>query len=69
MEKGFERVERILAILLLNNMKGASQREKAVVLNLAGFSNIEIADVLQTNSKVVSQHLYTSRKTGRSKKR
>lgn len=68
MEKGSDRVERLLALMLLQNMKGASQQEKAVQLNLAGFSNVEIADILQTTSQVISQHLYTSRKSRGQKK-
>jgi DNA-binding CsgD family transcriptional regulator len=57
-----DRAERLLAILLLESMKGASQREKAVRLSLAGFTNVEIADLLQTSAQVVAQHLYASRK-------
>lgn len=57
-----ERTQRLLAIVLLQTMKGASQKEKAVQLSLAGLSNVEIADLLQTTSQVVAQHLYQSRK-------
>lgn len=57
-----DRTERLLAILLLESMRGASQREKAVRLSLAGFSNVEIADLLQTSAQVIAQHLYESRK-------
>ena len=57
-----DRMERILALLLLHNMPSASQQEKIIQLNLAGFSNLEIADLLQTTSAVVSQTLYASRK-------
>ncbi len=60
-----ERTERLLAILLLESMKGASQREKAVRLSLAGFSNVEIADLLQTSAQVVAQRLHESRKVTR----
>ncbi len=59
-----DRTERLLAILLLESMKGANQREKAVRLSIAGFSNVEIADLLQTSAQVVAQHLYASRKKG-----
>lgn len=55
------RVERLLALLLLNTMKPASQQDKIVQLSLAGFSNVEIADLLQTTSGVVAQSLYSSR--------
>jgi len=71
-----DRSERLLALILLNQMKGSSQREKALQLSVAGFSNIEIADMLQTTAAVVSQSLYEARKgtktpsrTGRSSTR
>ncbi len=69
MEATEDRTERLLAILLLQTMKGASQKEKAVLLSLAGFSNVEIADLLQTTSQVVAQHLYKSRKQLRPRKK
>jgi hypothetical protein len=60
MDNSFERVERLLALLLVQNMKG--QQEKAIHLSIAGFSNVEIANILQTSSAVIAQLLYTSRK-------
>ncbi len=63
-----DRAERLLATILLELMKGASQREKALRLSLAGFTNVEIADLLQTSAQVVAQHLYTSRKGVRRKR-
>ena len=63
-----QRAERILAILLLETMKGANQREKAVRLSLAGFSNVEIADLLQTSAQTVAQHLYETRRGTRKRK-
>lgn len=57
-----EKLERILALILLNSLKGASQQDKIIQLNIAGFSNLEIADLLQTNSAVVAQSLYAARK-------
>ncbi len=56
------RTEKMLALLLLQGMKGATQAEKAVQLSLAGFTAVEIADLLDTNAAVVHQHLYTMRK-------
>jgi DNA-binding CsgD family transcriptional regulator len=56
------RTEKILALLLLHEMKGATQAEKAVQLSLAGFTAVEIADLLDTKAAVVHQHLYTMRK-------
>ncbi len=58
-----ERLERLQALMLLESMKGAPQREKALKLNMAGFSNIEIAELLQTSPAVVATLLYESRKT------
>ncbi|WKZ41260.1 MAG: hypothetical protein QY328_04310 [Anaerolineales bacterium] len=62
MENSNDRIERLLALILINQMKGASQREKAIQLNLAGFSNVEIANLLETNTSVIAQALYESRK-------
>jgi len=56
------RTEKILALLLLQGMKGATQAEKAVQLSVAGFTAVEIADLLETKAAVVHQHLYTMRK-------
>jgi len=65
-----ERGERLLALLLLQNMKGSTQREKAIQLSIAGFANSEIADYLQTSAQVISNYLYEARKgkPGKAKK-
>jgi DNA-directed RNA polymerase specialized sigma24 family protein len=57
-----DRIERLLALLLLAELGEANQGKKILQLNLAGFSNIEIAELLGTTSAVVSQRLYTSKK-------
>lgn len=54
MKKNESRIESLLVVLLLNNMKNASIAERAIQLNLAGFSNIEIADFLETSPQVVA---------------
>lgn len=59
-DNGSDRVERLLALLLIQQAK--TQREKIVQLNVAGFTNTEIADLLQTTSGVVNQVLYAARK-------
>ena len=41
------------------------QAEKMKQLNLAGFSNIEIAEFLQTTPAVVAQLLYMSKRSGK----
>jgi len=58
-----DRTERLLALVLLNQMKGASRREKIIQLNLAGLTNVEIADILQTTTAVVAQEMYATKKT------
>ena len=60
-----DRLERLLVLILLQSMKGTSQAEKATQLNLAGFSNIEIAEFLQTSPAVVATLLYKTRKSSR----
>ena len=57
-----DRTERLLALMLLQQMKGSSQRDKALHLSLAGFTNTEIADLLQTTAVVVAQSLYQVRR-------
>jgi hypothetical protein len=57
-----DRIEKLLALLLLHNLKGMPQRDKAVQLSMVGFSNVEIADLLQTSAAVISQYLYEVRK-------
>lgn len=69
MDNSTDRIERVLVLQLLQAMKGASQQEKVIQLNIAGFSNIEIAEFLKTTPPVVATLLYMSKKSGKSKKR
>ena len=64
-----DRVERLLALLLLQQVKAAPQREKALHLSVAGFTNIEIADLLQTTAGVVAQSLYEARRKPKTKRK
>ena len=57
-----DRLERLLALLLLQQLRDAPQREKIMQLSLAGFTNVEIADLLETTSAVVAQELYAQRR-------
>ena len=68
---GSDRSERLLALLLLQQMNESPQRDKVLQLSLAGFTNTEIADLLQTTSGVVAQSLYELRRgaVGRAGKR
>jgi DNA-binding NarL/FixJ family response regulator len=56
-----DRVERLLALLLIHTMKG-TQAEKAIELSVAGFTNVEISNLLQTSQGVVATYRYTARK-------
>jgi DNA-binding CsgD family transcriptional regulator len=62
MEKGTGRTETLLQMILLQLMKDTNQGEKIKKLSLAGLSNVEIADVLDTTPAVVATTLYASRK-------
>lgn len=66
MQEDSDRVERLLALLLVQQSK--TQGDKIAQLNVAGFTNTEIADLLQTTSGVVNQVLYTTRKDKKKKK-
>lgn len=67
--EGTDRIERLLALTLLQQMKSTSQREKALHLSVAGFSNTEIANLLQTSATVVASMLYQARRGTRAAKR
>ncbi len=64
-----ERIEKLLAVMLLYQMKTATMKEKVVQLNVAGFTNLEIADLLDTTTGNVAQLLYENKKTGKKKTR
>lgn len=59
--EGLQRVERLLALILIHDMKDAPQAEKAAYLSRVGFGNTEIAELLGTSAKVVTQQLYELR--------
>ncbi len=56
------RIENLLVMLLLSSLKGASNKEKALKLHLAGLSNIEIANFLTTTPQVIANTLSEERK-------
>lgn len=56
-----DRVERLLGLLLVHQTKGGIG-EKALQLTIAGFSQLEIADMLQTTTATIRQSLYAMRK-------
>lgn len=64
-----DRIENLLVVILLNSLKGAKIGEKALQLNLAGLSNIEIANFLRTSPQVVANALSIKRKVNKKKKK
>lgn len=54
-------VEKLLALLVLEQLKEASDEERAAKMASAGLSVDDIAQLLGTSNKVVSQHLYSAR--------
>ncbi len=57
-----DRVEKLLTMLLLEQLGAASQSRKIDVLLRAGFKNAEIATLLGTTPAVVAQTAYASKK-------
>jgi len=57
--------DRISAFVMLDAMGNASQAQKCLRLALIGFTNAEIAEMLQTTPRVVAQSLYAERKKPR----
>lgn len=55
--------DRIAAFVMLDAMpNGTTQAQRCVRLSIIGFSNTEIANLLQTSSAVVASNLYQERK-------
>lgn len=63
-----DRVESLLALILVSLNSDKPTREKAHLLSAAGFSNVEIADLLDTSAAVIAQVLYERRRAGRHKR-
>jgi len=61
------KIERLLAMILLQDLKDDSQTKKAKTLNAVGFSNPDIAELLGTTPKVIAQQLYAARSGTESK--
>jgi DNA-directed RNA polymerase specialized sigma24 family protein len=54
-----ERVERLLALILIQGL--TTNNDKAIQLDLAGFTNYEIAELIGTTPGTVAQVLYKAR--------
>ena len=66
MEKN-DRIEKLLAMQLINSLAGRNIAEKAAQLSIVGFTNVEIANLLETKSGTINQLLYARRKKQKSK--
>jgi DNA-directed RNA polymerase specialized sigma24 family protein len=62
-----DRTELLLALILVSLNKNEPMRRQALLLSSAGFSNIEIADLLGTSGSNVAQALYEVRRDGKKK--
>jgi DNA-directed RNA polymerase specialized sigma24 family protein len=58
-----DRSEKLLTAMLLHQTKSSTKQEKVHLLNLAGFSNLEIADLLDMTTGAVATTLYERKKT------
>ena len=63
MAENQDRSERLLALILVETMRDSTQKQRAVRLRSAGFSNKEIAELLQTSPQGINQLLYEARKS------
>lgn len=63
-----DRTESLLALILLALNEGKSIKQKAFLLSGAGFSNVEIANILNTSSAGIAQALYEYRRGAGAKK-
>ena len=61
------RIEKLLAMQLINSLAGKNMAEKAAQLSIVGFTNVEIANLLGANSSTINQLLYARRKKQKSK--
>jgi len=66
MEKN-DRIEKLLAMQLINSLAGKNMAEKAAQLSIVGFTNVEIANLLEASSSTINQLLYARRKKQKSK--
>lgn len=63
-----ERIEALLALVLVRSFKDEPMVGAASALSMAGFTNVEIADLLQTSPQTITQLLYEKRKKRRLRK-
>ena len=67
MEDSLRRVEKLLALLVVQGLEERSIGEKAAALSGAGLANAEIAQLLGTSGGNIAQQLYKERTAAKRK--
>lgn len=62
MKNEFEKIERLLTLILVENIRERKTEDKVKILNTVGFSNIEVADLLNIKPQVVANYLFRAKK-------
>lgn len=62
MKNEFEKIERLLTLILLENIRDRKTDDKVKILNTVGFSNIEVAELLNIKPQVVANYLFKAKK-------
>ena len=57
-----DRMEKLLALILIYQQPFASDEKNALKLSLAGFSNMEIANLLEIKALTVARLIHTPKK-------
>jgi len=69
MEESLERVEKLLALILVHDMRDAPPGDKALALTRAGFSPAEIGELLGERPNTISVQLLRAKRTGARRKK
>lgn len=69
MDEPNERVEKLLAMILLTNLKDEAPGERALALNRAGFLPAEIAQLLGERANTVAVQILRAKKASKKKAR
>lgn len=65
MEESLARVEKLLALMLVHDMRDAPAGDKALALNRAGFSPAEIGELLGERSNTISVQIMRAKRAAR----
>jgi hypothetical protein len=67
LDPSLQRVEKLLAMILLGNMQDATAGEKVLALNRIGFAPAEIAELLGERPNTISVQLLRGKQASKSK--